>query len=142
MTKEKTTCPSCKEELKAGAVKCKHCHSKLALEHPEHKGICPFCKEEVNPEAIKCKHCKSQIGGSTDTAKQSCGCSDPRQGFDSDANGALFRRRSLKPWEWPEDGQGCFAACRDYGGSHDACELWCEISMPRTFRDTLLMTRR
>ena len=67
MTKEKTTCPYCKEEVNADAVKCKHCHSGIkpeAPEVPEHQGICPFCKEEIKAEAVKCKHCQSWVGKS------------------------------------------------------------------------------
>jgi hypothetical protein len=75
MTTEDATreCPFCKEEIKAGSIKCKHCHSAVKPEIPPHGGICPFCKEEIKPEAIKCKHCGSMVGGS---AESSCceGC--------------------------------------------------------------------
>ena len=70
MTDEKNTCPYCKENIKADAIKCKHCHSKLAENRPDHEGVCPFCKEDINPEAIKCKHCKSNF-----VASSSCKCS-------------------------------------------------------------------
>ena len=65
MTDEKTTCPYCKEDIKADAIKCKHCHSKLAENRPAHEGVCPFCKEAINPDAIKCKHCKSNFVASS-----------------------------------------------------------------------------
>jgi hypothetical protein len=55
-------CPYCKEEIKADAVKCKHCHSTLAPEKPTHGGTCPYCKEAIHPEAVKCKHCGSAVG--------------------------------------------------------------------------------
>jgi hypothetical protein len=54
-------CPFCKEEIKADAIKCKHCGSRVTPERPAHEGICPYCKEEIHPEAIKCKHCKSTL---------------------------------------------------------------------------------
>lgn len=69
--KKNTTCPYCKEEIKAGAVKCKHCSSKLGATLPAHEGTCPFCKEDIHAEAIKCKHCKSNL---TAAAETGCGC--------------------------------------------------------------------
>lgn len=63
-------CPFCKEEIKADAVKCKHCGSRIAATQPEHGGVCPFCKESINPEAILCKHCKSNL------RTKECGCSN------------------------------------------------------------------
>jgi hypothetical protein len=59
---ETRECPFCKEEIKADAIKCKHCDSMVALERPTHGGICPYCKEEIKPDAIKCKHCQSILG--------------------------------------------------------------------------------
>ena len=56
---ENIDCPYCKEEIKADAIKCKHCGSKLATTRPSHEGTCPYCKEEIHKEAIKCKHCQS-----------------------------------------------------------------------------------
>lgn len=80
MTTEKTirTCPYCKEEIKAGAVKCKHCGSKLAAIQPAHEGICPYCKETIHSEAIKCKHCKSNLisVGGTDCECQHRSCDE------------------------------------------------------------------
>lgn len=55
-------CPFCKEEVKVGAVRCKHCQAAIPLEKPDHKGVCPFCKENINPEAIRCMHCKADLG--------------------------------------------------------------------------------
>jgi hypothetical protein len=64
-------CPFCKEEIRADAIRCKHCRSSIAPEQPAHQGTCPYCKEAIHPEAIKCKHCGSAVGPS-----QGCeGCS-------------------------------------------------------------------
>jgi hypothetical protein len=55
-------CPYCKEEIKAEAIRCKHCRSSIAPEKPAHGGTCPYCKESIKSEAIKCKHCGSSVG--------------------------------------------------------------------------------
>ena len=62
-------CPFCKEEVKADAIRCKHCQVAIPLqEKPSHHGVCPFCKEQIHPEAIRCKHCKTDlILGGTET---------------------------------------------------------------------------
>jgi hypothetical protein len=75
--RETRECPHCKEEIKAEAIKCKHCGSRVAPERPAHEGICPYCKEEIHPDAIKCKHCKSMLGDSA-KSDDGCGCSDAR----------------------------------------------------------------
>ena len=59
---ETRSCPYCKEEIKADAVRCKHCRSSLAPEQAPHGGTCPYCKEAIHPEAVKCKHCGSALG--------------------------------------------------------------------------------
>jgi hypothetical protein len=59
---ETRACPYCKEEIKADAVRCKHCRSTLAPEQPRHEGTCPYCKESIHAEAVKCKHCGSAVG--------------------------------------------------------------------------------
>jgi hypothetical protein len=81
MTEDATReCPFCKEEIKAGAIKCKHCRSAVKPETPPHRGICPFCKEEIKPEAIKCKHCGSMVDGSDKSG--SCeGCAEKGASF-------------------------------------------------------------
>ena len=56
-------CPFCKEEIKAAAVKCKHCGSAVQPLSAEHGGTCPYCKESIQPGAIVCKHCKSSLVG-------------------------------------------------------------------------------
>ncbi|XLS28086.1 double zinc ribbon domain-containing protein [Flavobacteriaceae bacterium M23B6Z8] len=62
-------CPQCKEDIKADAIKCKHCGSAVAPERLPHGGICTYCKEEIKKDAIKCKHCKSDLSGNA-----GCGC--------------------------------------------------------------------
>jgi len=54
-------CPFCKEEVKAEAVRCKHCQATILPEKPTHQGVCPFCKEDINPQAIRCKHCQANL---------------------------------------------------------------------------------
>lgn len=128
MTTENTTqdCPYCKEEIMAGAVKCKHCGSKLAATKPSHEGICPYCKEEILIDAIKCKHCKSSLLDSKD--KSGCGCGEesetPREPNDSVAFRAGFGR--INPWltggnfGWTMD--DCRRVCTNYAcGAPYAC---------------------
>lgn len=86
------TCPYCKEEIKADATKCKHCHAKLSEKRPDHEGICPFCKEGINPEAIKCKHCKSNFAAST-----SCKCSSNEEGDIAKIQAQMASMGSINP---------------------------------------------
>jgi hypothetical protein len=72
-------CPFCKEEIKADAIRCKHCRSVLAPEKPTHSGTCPYCKEAIHPEAIKCKHCGSSVGPKQGC--EGCGPSQTEAGF-------------------------------------------------------------
>ena len=58
---ETRTCPYCKEEVKASAVRCKHCLADIAPMRPDHGGVCPLCQEEINADAIRCKHCKAML---------------------------------------------------------------------------------
>lgn len=69
----KRACPYCKEDIKADALKCKHCRSRLAPESPSHEGICPYCKESIHPQALKCKHCHSIVISLTTSGE---GCAD------------------------------------------------------------------
>jgi hypothetical protein len=54
-------CPLCREEIRADAVRCKHCHGEVLAETPGHGGVCPFCKEEIHPEATRCRHCQADL---------------------------------------------------------------------------------
>jgi hypothetical protein len=65
---ETRECPFCKEEIRADAIKCKHCGSRIEPERLAHGGTCPFCKEEIHVEAVKCKHCGSDLR--TDVMRQ------------------------------------------------------------------------
>lgn len=70
---ETRECPFCKEEIKADAIKCKHCRSTVKPKTPSHGGVCPYCKEEIKPDAIKCKHCGSMVGSTTESCCDDCG---------------------------------------------------------------------
>lgn len=98
---ETRECPYCKEEIRAEAVKCKHCGSRLTPERPSHEGVCPFCKEEIHPEAIKCKHCRSSLVTSSGSGKGSggcgCGCDDS-----ADASSAMGGFHAMSGWPTPQ----------------------------------------
>lgn len=72
---ETRQCPYCKEEIKAEAIRCKHCRSSVAPEKASHGGTCPYCRETVHPDAIKCKHCGASLApaGSPEGGCQGCG---------------------------------------------------------------------
>lgn len=137
-TESKTrNCPYCREEIKADAVRCKHCRSAVAPEKPAHGGTCPYCKEAIHPEAIKCKHCGSSVGpapGGQGCAEavaspsKPCGCGGaPEAGFlaaprrpggtgSSDLDCALARAKcSINCWlKYPNDPlmeRACTDAC-------------------------------
>ena len=58
---ETLPCPYCKEEVKAAAVRCKHCLADIAATRPDHGGVCPLCQEDINADAIRCMHCKATL---------------------------------------------------------------------------------
>jgi len=83
------TCEFCKEDIKADAIKCKHCGSMLKAKSPVHEGTCPYCKENIHPDAIKCKHCKSALGEENSAVLSDCNCGSIR---DNEAVAMLMRR--------------------------------------------------
>ena len=83
-------CPYCKEPIKADALKCKHCGSRVAPERPAHGGTCPYCKEAIHPEAIRCKHCHSSLNGQS---AGGCGCGCGGRG----SSGSAFSGASGAP---------------------------------------------
>lgn len=57
---ETRACPYCKEEVKAAAVRCKHCLADIPA-RPDHGGVCPLCREEIKADAVRCMHCKATL---------------------------------------------------------------------------------
>ena len=58
---ETRQCPYCKEEVKAEAVRCKHCQAAIPPATPTHHGVCPYCKESIHPEAVRCRYCHAHL---------------------------------------------------------------------------------
>jgi hypothetical protein len=108
-----TECPYCKEEVKADAVLCKHCGSRLSAQAPEHGGVCPYCKESIHPEARRCKHCGSDL-----EAKE-------KQGGDCCCGCGSGTGRSLFGAE-----QQMFRNQLAGGTCHDRCIFACGSSSP------------
>lgn len=65
---ETRPCPSCREDVKADATRCRHCYGDIT-DGPGHGGTCPLCREDIHPEATRCQHCKSSLVAGGD-----CGC--------------------------------------------------------------------
>jgi len=120
-------CPYCKEEIRADAIKCKHCKSSIPPDKPEHGGTCPFCKEEVRPDAVKCKHCGSFIGPKPVTGGCGCGCDKPgsimRGRPIRGAPGRAKRAGVIEHWGPDERLIGTVCGpCVD--GVKECCEIW------------------
>ena len=116
MNAKQYVCPSCKEEIKSDAIKCKHCHSQLAKPKPSHEGECPYCKEKIHPEAIKCKHCKSNLASNADTG---CGCGTSQYNDMTALSNPTYRtyRDGFKV--------ACIANCQSRFGGNMESIVWC-----------------
>jgi hypothetical protein len=92
MPRESATreCPFCKEDVKAAAVRCRHCGAALVPTRPDHEGVCPFCKEEINVEAIRCKHCQADVAGAKAIIVYDRGISDIGQLTDGSLGGIII----------------------------------------------------
>ncbi len=102
MATETKQCPFCREEVRADAVLCKHCRSKLGDESPDHGGQCPYCKESIHEEAVKCKHCGSSLAREPNP----CGCG-------GQGSRVLLRRRAPGGGYDPTGGSDCTAEYED-----------------------------
>lgn len=56
-------CPFCKEDVRADALRCKHCQANIPSTTPGHDGVCPYCKEDIKPDATRCRWCHANFGG-------------------------------------------------------------------------------
>ena len=94
MTSDDATrqCPYCHEDVKATALKCKHCCAQLFSVAPSHRGVCPYCKEDIKAEAIKCRHCHSMLTGRTGAGDCRCAASARSRASNPYSVGAAARQ--------------------------------------------------
>lgn len=129
-----TECPFCKEVVRANAVLCKHCGSRLSPPTLQHDGVCPFCKEEIHPEATRCKHCRSNLAvderARTDKAG-GCGCGGGCSGG-PEAGRRLPRWSALGTRSYPDPDcfHDCFWRCFDGTGDAQWCWIACDYLCP------------
>lgn len=63
MSDDTKICPFCGEEIKAVAIKCKHCgeflnnESQQQTKNTSQTKECPYCNEEIPFNATQCEHC-------------------------------------------------------------------------------------
>jgi hypothetical protein len=112
-------CPLCREEIRADAVRCKHCQGSVTPETPGHGGVCPLCKEQIHPEAIRCKHCHGDLTPTSGCADAG-GCSDGRR-LPPSAN-RRYRRGGYRLARQRADAAGGIVTGPTHPGS--ACPAW------------------
>ena len=122
---ETTQCPYCKEDIRAGAVLCKHCGSRLGAPVPEHGGVCPYCKEAIHPEATRCKHCGSNLERDESGG---CGCSPSGPRRPAGPRSLAIRGGTYPD---PECFHDCFWRCFDSTGDAEWCWRMCAWVCPQ-----------
>lgn len=122
-------CPFCKEEIKAAAVRCKHCLAAIEPTRAGHEGICPFCKEEINVEAIRCLHCKADLAPTGRRLRRV-----PRRRMSAPAafmSREVRPRQTLRPrsadpgcpdYDVDEDGTWCFLESSEHYCIYELCD--------------------
>ena len=128
---ETTQCPFCKEEIRTGAVLCKHCGSRLGARGPEHGGVCPYCKESIHPEATRCKHCRSDLEAREAGVREGgCGCGCGPSGGPS--RFGWSPRFALRGGTIPDPTcfHDCYWYCVDHGGDAEWCWRGCALICP------------
>ncbi|MCJ7483116.1 MAG: zinc ribbon domain-containing protein [Thermodesulfovibrionales bacterium] len=92
-------CPFCKEEIKDGAIKCKHCGSMLdGTSNNKPKMVeCPFCKEDIMEDLSKCPHCESELNKKeTLTSKGQSSPYKNTNNIEAKSENPLLNQRKLK----------------------------------------------